>query len=121
MGTVYAIPYPPFCQAFINAIGSLLQIELPSLVPLDCIVPTSYYARLVLNCVWPLLVYAFLLLMFPLRSRLLLLRLLLHSLLHQLRLASSGPRASLVPHRGPSNLRNSQGSPEEILIIPNDS
>ena len=54
IGAVFAIPFPPFYEQAVGAIGGLIQIELPSLVPLDCIVRTSYYSRLVFKCVWPL-------------------------------------------------------------------
>ena len=52
LGVVFAIPFPPFYEGAVGAIGGLLQIELPSLVPLDCIVRTSYYSRLVFKCVF---------------------------------------------------------------------
>ena len=67
IGAVFAIPFPPFYESAVSAIGGLIQIELPSLVPLDCIVRTSYYSRLVFQTVWPLVAYA----VFALLNRLL--------------------------------------------------
>ena len=54
---VFNIPFPPFYESAVSAIGGLIQIEIPSLMPLDCIVSTSYYSRLVFKCIWPLGVY----------------------------------------------------------------
>ena len=69
IGAVFAIPFPPVYESAINAIGGLIQIELTSLMPLDCIVSTSYYSRLVFKCVWPLVAYAFLALLAKLLSK----------------------------------------------------
>ena len=38
-------------------------------MPLDCIVRTSYYSRLVFKCVWPLVGYAFFALLAKLLSK----------------------------------------------------
>lgn len=43
-----------------SSVGGLIQIELPSLMPLDCIFSTSYYSMLVLKCTWPLVFYVIL-------------------------------------------------------------
>ena len=58
MGPVFAIPFPPFYESAVSSVGGLLQIELPQLMPLDCIVHTSYYSRLIFKCTWPLVAYA---------------------------------------------------------------
>ena len=69
LGGVFAIPFPPFYASAVSTIGGLIQIELPSLLPLDCIIRTSYYSRLVFKCVWPLAAYTLLgLLSFVLRK-----------------------------------------------------
>jgi len=36
----------------------VIQIELPAVMPLDCIIATSYYSKLAFKCIWPLLAYA---------------------------------------------------------------
>ena len=34
-----------------------MQIELPSIMPLDCMVSQNFYSKLILKCVWPLCAY----------------------------------------------------------------
>ena len=58
IGPVFAIPFPPFYEVAVSSVGSLLQIELPSLMPLDCMIRTSFYSKLVFKTVWPLCAYA---------------------------------------------------------------
>ena len=60
LGAVFAIPFPPFYEQTVSTVGGLLQIELPTLMPLDCIVRSSHYSRLVFTCTWPLVAYALL-------------------------------------------------------------
>ena len=57
VGVVFNIPFPPFYERVVSNIGGLIQIEIPSLMPLDCIVRTSYYSRLIFKCIWRLCVY----------------------------------------------------------------
>lgn len=57
LGAIFDIPFPPFYTQAVSSVGGLIQIELPSLMPLDCIFSTSYYSMLVVKCVWPLAFY----------------------------------------------------------------
>ena len=57
IGMVFAIPFPPFYEQTVTSVAGVLQIELPALMPLDCIVRASYYERLIFKTVWPLAVY----------------------------------------------------------------
>jgi hypothetical protein len=57
LGAIFDIPFPPFYTQAVSSVGGLIQIELPSLMPLDCIFSTSYYSMLVLKCIWPLAFY----------------------------------------------------------------
>ena len=60
LGATFAIPFPPFYSQAVSAVGGLLQIELPSIMPLDCMWPTNFYSKLIFKCVWPLCTYALL-------------------------------------------------------------
>ena len=57
LGSVFTIPFPPFYQAATSGVGNLFQVDLPTLMPLDCIIRTSYYSRLIVRCVFPLAIY----------------------------------------------------------------
>ena len=57
VGATFSIPFPPFYDQVVSAVGGLLQIELPSLMPLDCMVSTNFYSKLIFKCVWPLGAY----------------------------------------------------------------
>ena len=58
LGAIFSIPFPPIYSAATEAVGGLVQIELPAMMPVDCIIRTSYYSKLVFKTVWPLLFYA---------------------------------------------------------------
>ena len=62
LGPIFSIPFPPFYSSAVSSIGGLIQIELPALMPIDCIIPVyqSYYSKLVSTCIWPLIAYALL-------------------------------------------------------------
>ena len=57
LGAIFSIPFPPIYTAATEAIGGLVQIELPAMMPVDCIIRTSYYSKLIFKTVWPLLFY----------------------------------------------------------------
>ena len=50
----------PFYEQVVSAVGGFLQIELPSIMPLDCIVRTDFYGKLIFKCVWPICAYVLL-------------------------------------------------------------
>jgi len=58
LGGSFSIPYPTFYGTVTNGLGSIVQVELPSLVPVGCIQPVSYYASLLFSTLWPLALYA---------------------------------------------------------------
>ena len=58
LGAIFSIPFPPIYSAATEAVGGLVQIELPSMMPVDCIIKTSFYSKLVFKTMWPLLFYA---------------------------------------------------------------
>ena len=58
MGFAFSIPYPPLYQSTIGAVASIIEVDLPSVMPLDCIFPMDYFSKLVLRTVAPLVVYA---------------------------------------------------------------
>ena len=60
MGAAFSIPYPPVMSSTTNAF-SFLEIDLPAMMPLDCIVPMNYFGKLILRTVLPLVVYAIML------------------------------------------------------------
>jgi len=53
----FSIPFSSFYIAVVNSLSGVLQIDLPQLVPLDCISKTTYYSRLIVKCGWPLVAY----------------------------------------------------------------
>jgi hypothetical protein len=57
LGPIFMIPFPPFYESTVSSIGGLVQIELPSLMPVDCIVPMNFYSRLIFKTVWPIVAY----------------------------------------------------------------
>ena len=40
-----------------QAVGGVIQIELPAMMPVDCVVRSSFYSKLIFKTVWPLLFY----------------------------------------------------------------
>lgn len=50
----------PFYEQVVSAVGGVLQVQLPSIMPLGCIVETNYHSMLIFKCLWPLGVYALL-------------------------------------------------------------
>ena len=58
LGSTFSIPFPPFYEQAVTAVGGVLQIELPSIMPLDCMLPTNFYKKIMLKCIWPLCAYA---------------------------------------------------------------
>ena len=60
MGFAFAIPYPPVYESTVGALGGLISIDLPTMMPLDCIFRSNYFGKLVLQTVTPLVVYAML-------------------------------------------------------------
>lgn len=60
IGAVFSIPFPPFYESAVSSVGGIIQIELPSLMPLDCIIKTSFYSKLAFKCIWPIVAYALL-------------------------------------------------------------
>lgn len=58
IGSAFSIPFPPFYESAVSSVGGLIQIELPSIMPLDCIIRTSFYSRVAFKCIWPLVAYA---------------------------------------------------------------
>lgn len=57
LGSSFAIPTPDFYNSFVGGIGSAIQIELPSLVPVGCITPINFYNTLVFSTTYPLILY----------------------------------------------------------------
>jgi len=57
LGATFSIPFPPFYEQVVSTVGGLLQIELPSIMPLDCMFSQNFYSKLILKCVWPLCAY----------------------------------------------------------------
>lgn len=49
----FDIPFPALYESIVSSVGGLLQIELPSLMPLDCVVRTTYYSKLIFKCARP--------------------------------------------------------------------
>ena len=39
MGFVFSIPYPPVYENTLGALSGIVEIDLPTLMPLDCIFP----------------------------------------------------------------------------------
>mgnify|MGYP006936382134 CR=1 FL=1 len=58
IGAAFSIPFPPFYEQAVSAVSGVIQIELPAVMPLDCIISTSYYSKLAFKCIWPLIAYA---------------------------------------------------------------
>jgi len=58
IGAAFSIPFPAFYEQVVSAVSGVIQIELPAVMPLDCIFPTSYYSKLAFKCIWPLIAYA---------------------------------------------------------------
>ena len=58
LGGSFSIPYPKFYGSVTGGVGSVLQIELPSLVPAGCVVPINFYGTFVFSTTWPLVIYA---------------------------------------------------------------
>jgi len=58
IGAAFSIPFPPFYEQVVSTVSGVLQIELPAVMPLDCIIATSYYSKLAFKCIWPLIAYA---------------------------------------------------------------
>ena len=44
MGFVFSIPYPPFYSDSVRAVAGIFEIDLPSVMPLDCIFVRSQHA-----------------------------------------------------------------------------
>ena len=63
IGATFSIPFPPFYEQAVSTVGGILQIELPSLMPLDCMISTNFYDKLIFKCVWPICAYAALMLL----------------------------------------------------------
>ena len=47
----------PFYEQVVSAMGGVLQIDLPSIMPLDCIISTNFNNKLIIKCVWPICAY----------------------------------------------------------------
>ena len=60
MGDVFSIPYPPVMSGATNSL-SFIEIDLPAMMPLDCIFPMNYFGKLILRTVLPLVVYVIML------------------------------------------------------------
>ena len=58
ISAVFSIPFPTFYEATVDEIGGLIQIELPAIMPIDCIVSMNYYSKLIFKTTWPLVAYA---------------------------------------------------------------
>ena len=58
LGGSFSIPYPKFYGSVTGGVGNAVQIELPSLVPVGCVVPVNFYATFIFSTTWPLVVYA---------------------------------------------------------------
>jgi hypothetical protein len=56
VGITFAIPYPPVYVTVLNVASSIVQVDLPTAMPLDCMVPLWFTAKLVLRTLLPLLV-----------------------------------------------------------------
>ena len=61
MGFVFSIPYPDYFTSSMETVGSVFEIEMPQLMPMDCMIPMNFFGKLVLRTVLPLVVYALLL------------------------------------------------------------
>ena len=60
-GFVFAINFPPFFSALTQWLGSIVEVNLPNLLPIDCIERLSYFAELLFRTAIPLVLYLFLL------------------------------------------------------------
>lgn len=63
MGFSFAIPYPPLYQSTIDFVAGLVEIDLPSVMPLGCAAPLNFFDKLILRTCLPLVAYALLLLL----------------------------------------------------------
>ena len=57
LGFTFSIPYPTFFESWMSSIGGVFQVELPQMMPLDCIFPMNFYGKLYLRTLAPLVVY----------------------------------------------------------------
>jgi hypothetical protein len=63
IGGVFAIPFPPFYDSVVGGMGSIFQINLPTLMPAECIassagVSMNFRFILILQTMLPLFIYA---------------------------------------------------------------
>jgi len=58
IGGSFSIPFPNIYSSVTGGVGSALQIELPSLVPVGCIIPINFYSTFIFSTTWPLAIYA---------------------------------------------------------------
>ena len=56
-GFVFQIPFPPLFQMITQWLGAILEVNLPDLVPIDCIQRMGYFAEMVLRTGLPLMLY----------------------------------------------------------------
>ena len=61
MGFAFSINYPVTLSGTLSAVAGIFEIDLPTLMPLECIVPMNYFGKLVLRTILPLVAYALML------------------------------------------------------------
>ena len=57
MGMVFEIPFPPFYEGITSGLGEFFQIDLPTLMPIDCLVQTSWFGKYMINTLLPIAIY----------------------------------------------------------------
>ena len=62
IGFSFSIPYPPLYQNTIDFVAAIIEIDLPQILPLGCVMPLTFFDKLVVRTIVPLVVYAALLL-----------------------------------------------------------
>lgn len=48
-GSVFDIKYPPFYSSLLESVSSAISLEVASFVPIDCVIPLDYIARMVFH------------------------------------------------------------------------
>ena len=60
MGFAFSIPSPPVMTSAANTL-SFIEIDLPAVLPIDCVFPMNYFGKLIVTTLVPLGLYAIML------------------------------------------------------------
>ena len=60
IGITFGVVYPPLYYTVLNALSSVIQIDLPRAMPLGCMIHVGFFRSLVLRTLPPLVVIALL-------------------------------------------------------------